>query len=154
MKLTQIILFAGITLLTLKPILADELPESGPTIRIESEDNLDELSRACDLENAKSEELATKMIATQTKKVQTQNSSCKKLIEADRKFNHQVRQAKCESLEDFVPTEKAIQNCQSRLRSSLKGENRIEEDSRHRDLCILKLQSQYCNLKTDLSAIN
>ena len=127
---------------------AQELPESGPDIRLESDDNLDDLALACDIENIQNDEVAASAITRSPVKMK-KKSSCHKLIEADRKFDHEIRQAKCESYETYIPTERAIKNCQLKLRKSTL-EN-LNEDIEHRDVCILRLQSHFCDVKTKYS---
>jgi hypothetical protein len=142
MKFSKVILFSALLSFGAN-LKAQEIPESGPLIRIESTENLDELSSACDAESVKSDEMATIQIATQEAKMKSLGSSCEKFMQAERRLNHSIRQAKCESLETYVPTEHAIQNCQASLRAHDLKIDEIQADIEHRDVCIVKLKSQY-----------
>ena len=133
--------------------VTQDLPESGPSIRIESDENLNELSHACDIENIKTDEMATSRLATQKKVLKSLNASCEKFMRAERRLSHSIRQAKCESLETYMPTERAIQNCQAQLRKNDLNIDENEADIEHRDACIVKLQSQYCSIKSNISSL-
>ena len=192
-SIKKVILLVAFLSLAFQKAKAEELPESGPDIRIESDENIDELSRACELENLQNAELDNSSIANpikgqpksqdkiqakyqakpqmktqtkiqsktmakiqtnaQTRDLKTPSSSCLKYSQAEKNLEHLVQQSRCESLEDYTPTEKAIKNCQSKLRQAPLTAQGFEEDIQHRDVCIVQLQNEYCRQKTDLSAI-
>ncbi len=144
---------------------AEEVPEQGPKITIE-EDNFEDLGRACDLENMQMEEISASIIPSNAKtakkssqvKAQSKTAAslpCQKLLEADRKFQNQMKQARCESLDTYVPTERQIRSCQITLRRSaaLGKVQRYEEDIKNRDECIVKLQASLCQKTTNLKSI-
>ena len=147
---------------------AEEIPEQGPKISLENEENFEDLGRACDLENMQMEEISASIRPSNVKlqdqtKAQTKSQAqdqaknakglpCQKLLEADNKFQVQMKQARCESLDTYVPTEKEIRSCQINLRKSagLGKVQRYEEDIKNRDQCIVKLQASYCQKTTTI----
>ncbi len=149
---------------------AEEIPEQGPKISLETEDNFEDLGRACDLENMQMEEISASIRPSNVKtqdqtKAQTKTLAknqakdakglpCQKLLDADNKFQIQMKQARCESLDTYVPTEKEIRSCQINLRKSagLGKVQRYEEDIKNRDQCIVKLQANYCQKTTNINS--
>ncbi len=131
-----------------------QLPESGPRISLESDDNLADLGRACDLDKLQMEDAT---LNPSKAKKNGQNRPCQQLLEVDKKFQNQMKEAKCESLESYVPTEREIRWCEINLRKNVgAGVTRIQkyqEDIKNRDQCIVQLQSKFCEKSANLNLI-
>ena len=161
---TQIAFFVGALLAhSLCYGITDEnksqLPESGPKISLESDENFADLGRACDLDNLQMEDASVSVNPSAKIKARKnlQNLPCQKLLEADKKFQEQMKRAKCESLDSYVPTEREIRICEINMRKSAGiGATRIQkydEDIQNRDACIVKLQSNFCQSTANLNSL-
>ena len=135
------------------------LPESGPKITLDYDENFADLGRACDLDNLQMEDISVSMNPSAKVKAKKtlQSLPCQKLLEADKKFQEEMKQAKCESLDSYVPTEREIRRCEINMRKSAGiGATRIQkydEDIQNRDACIVKLQSNFCESSANLNSI-
>ncbi len=140
----------------------NRIPEAGPIIEMKAAENIAELGRSCDLDHLQNEEISAAGNTSTAKgwkylKSNESGNACQKLLAADRKFQVELNQTKCEALERYIPTEREIKGCQHKLRKNIGiGVTQIQkfqEDIGNRDECIVKIQSKFCERSANINSL-